>query len=173
MVSSSRLTYTNGGHLTEKGKWACVFHYQHLKSYCGVAKLVGVKDTTVKRWVIQHEEFGHVNDNPTGNQDSPIVIRTKKWLKTFKREIDQEYAKGEAIGVKELSRRMDVTTDTIRMTAKDWEDHLFQDEKIFYCRSKFPKSTVQDPNLPPLSKKRESRWYGGKGCMFWMAYSIK
>ena len=46
------------------------------------------------------------------------------------------------------------------MTAKDWEEYCFQDEKIFYCRCNFAKTTVQDPNLPPLSKKRESRWYG-------------
>jgi len=49
MVSSSKLLYTNGGHLTEKGKWACVIHFYHLQSYTGVAKLVGVKDSTVKR----------------------------------------------------------------------------------------------------------------------------
>ena len=48
MVSHSKLANTNGGHLTEKGRWACVFHHQHLKSFCAVGRLVGVKDTTVE-----------------------------------------------------------------------------------------------------------------------------
>ena len=49
MVAHSSLNPKSGGHLTVKGRWACVFHFDYLNNYRAVGVIVGVKHDTVKK----------------------------------------------------------------------------------------------------------------------------
>jgi hypothetical protein len=83
MVAASKAK--GGGTLSTKGRWACVYLYQTLKSYRGVGKELNVTHDTVKKWVLRHLATGGVEDDftPIGKNQRKVV-RTTRFLRMVK-----------------------------------------------------------------------------------------
>ncbi len=93
MVAASKAK--SGGSLSTKGRWACVYLYQTLKSYRGVGTELNVKHDTVKKWVLRHQATEGVEDDltPVGKNQRKLV-RTTRFLRMVKRTIDDKYEDG-------------------------------------------------------------------------------
>ena len=81
--------------------------------------------------------------------------------------------KSQTLSPKNKAARLAYCAACGHMTAEDWDNVCFQDEKMFRCTAKFPTRVVGDPRKPALPRRRDAKWYGGQGIMMWMAYSVK
>ncbi len=81
--------------------------------------------------------------------------------------------KSQTLSDKNRALRLAYIAANSHMSAEDWDDVCFQDEKMFRCTARFPTRVIGDPKKPPLPRRRDAKWYGGQGIMMWMAYSVK